>query len=120
MDGTQFVFPNDAHPAWSVMIVLYPYITGLVAGAFVVSALYHVFNRRRVEASGTTGAGHVVVFLCVRHAAIVAAFAPSGTLFPGYDYPQRDIGHCRVRFHLQHVHACPCGGSVARLSTVDR
>ncbi len=28
------------------MIVLYPYITGLVAGAFVVSALYHVFIAR--------------------------------------------------------------------------
>jgi Ni/Fe-hydrogenase subunit HybB-like protein len=27
------------------MIVLYPYITGLVAGAFVVSALYHVFHQ---------------------------------------------------------------------------
>lgn len=44
MDGN-YVFPNDAHPAWSVMIVAYPYITGLVAGAFVVSSLYHVFHR---------------------------------------------------------------------------
>ena len=26
-----FVFPNDAHPAWSIMIVIYPYITGMVA-----------------------------------------------------------------------------------------
>ena len=26
------------------MIVLYPYITGLVAGAFIVSSLYHVFG----------------------------------------------------------------------------
>lgn len=41
---SQFVFPNDWHVAWSIMIVLYPYITGLVAGAFVVSALYHVFH----------------------------------------------------------------------------
>lgn len=40
-----FVFPNDLHPAWSIMIVLYPYVTGMVAGAFVVSALYHVFGR---------------------------------------------------------------------------
>lgn len=39
-----FVFPNDVHPPWSIMIVLYPYITGLVAGAFVVSALHHVFH----------------------------------------------------------------------------
>lgn len=46
MNEAAFVFPNDAHPAWSIMIVLYPYITGLVAGAFVVSALYHVFHQQ--------------------------------------------------------------------------
>jgi Ni/Fe-hydrogenase subunit HybB-like protein len=44
MHGTPFVFPNDPHVPWSIMIVLYPFITGLVAGAFVVSALYHVFH----------------------------------------------------------------------------
>lgn len=49
MSGTSFVFPNDAHVAWSIMIVLYPYITGLVAGAFVVSALYHVFHREALK-----------------------------------------------------------------------
>ena len=39
-----FVFPNEIHVTWTVMIVLYPYITGLVAGAFIVSSLYHVFG----------------------------------------------------------------------------
>lgn len=42
MDG--FAFPNDVYPPWSIMIVIYPYLTGLVAGAFVVSSLYHVFH----------------------------------------------------------------------------
>ena len=42
MEG--FVFPNEIHVTWTVMIVLYPYITGLVAGAFIVSSLYHVFG----------------------------------------------------------------------------
>lgn len=45
MHGPEFIFPNDAHTPWSIMIVLYPYVTGLVAGAFVVSALYHVFQQ---------------------------------------------------------------------------
>jgi Ni/Fe-hydrogenase subunit HybB-like protein len=44
-----FFFPNEAHIYWSVMIVIYPYITGLVAGAFVVSSLYHVFQIRAFE-----------------------------------------------------------------------
>ena len=39
-----YVFPNNQQIWWSVMIVIYPYITGLVAGAFVVSSLYHVFK----------------------------------------------------------------------------
>ncbi len=49
MHETSFVFPNDVHPPWSIMIVLYPYVTGLVAGAFVVSALYHVFQREALK-----------------------------------------------------------------------
>jgi Ni/Fe-hydrogenase subunit HybB-like protein len=44
-----YVFPNNVHIDWSLMIVLYPYITGLVAGAFVVSALYHVFKVKELE-----------------------------------------------------------------------
>ncbi len=39
-----FVFPNEIHVNWGLFIVLYPYITGLVAGAFIVSSLYHVFG----------------------------------------------------------------------------
>ncbi len=44
-----FLFPNDLHAHWSVMIVLYPYITGLVAGAFIVSSLYHVFGIKELK-----------------------------------------------------------------------
>jgi len=46
MPESSFVFPNDPNVTWSIMIVLYPYITGLVAGAFVVSSLYHVFHQK--------------------------------------------------------------------------
>ena len=38
-----FVLPNE-YIYWSIQIVMYPYMTGLVAGAFVLSSLYHVFN----------------------------------------------------------------------------
>lgn len=44
-----YVFPNDGHVWWSLMIVIYPYITGLIAGAFVVSALYHVLNLKQFK-----------------------------------------------------------------------
>lgn len=44
-----YLFPNDVHIMWSLMIVLYPYVTGLVAGAFIVSSLYHVFGRTELK-----------------------------------------------------------------------
>lgn len=47
MEG--FIFPNEMHVTWTVMIVLYPYITGLVAGAFIVSSLYHVFGLEQLR-----------------------------------------------------------------------
>ncbi len=44
-----FVLPNQAHIYWTMMIVLYPYITGIVAGAFIISSLYHVFDRDELK-----------------------------------------------------------------------
>ena len=41
---TGYVFPNETVFPWSVMIAVYPYMTGLVAGAFTVSSFYHVFG----------------------------------------------------------------------------
>jgi Ni/Fe-hydrogenase subunit HybB-like protein len=46
---TGFAFPNDIHITWNLMIVMYPYITGIVAGAFIISSLYHVFGKKELE-----------------------------------------------------------------------
>jgi predicted membrane protein len=43
-----FVYPNE-FIYWSIQIVMYPYMTGLVAGAFVLSSLYHVFGQRDLK-----------------------------------------------------------------------
>jgi Ni/Fe-hydrogenase subunit HybB-like protein len=42
-----FMYPNEYALQWSILIVLYPFITGLVAGAFILASLERVF---RVEA----------------------------------------------------------------------
>ncbi|MEY4386113.1 MAG: hypothetical protein RLY20_1396 [Verrucomicrobiota bacterium] len=46
-----YVYPNEAspEPLWSVLIVIYPYITGLVAGAFIMASLVRVFNVKALE-----------------------------------------------------------------------
>lgn len=46
---TGFVFPNEIHVTWTIMIVLYPYITGLVAGAFIVASLAHLFHVKALQ-----------------------------------------------------------------------
>jgi Ni/Fe-hydrogenase subunit HybB-like protein len=48
MSGVEgYMYPNEITLYWSVLIVLYPFITGLVAGAFILASLERVF---RVEA----------------------------------------------------------------------
>ncbi len=46
---TGYVYPNEGTIQWSVLIVIYPYLTGLVAGAFTVSSFYHVFGMQRFK-----------------------------------------------------------------------
>lgn len=44
-----YVYPNETVIPWTVMIVIYPYLTGLVAGAFTMSSLYQVFGMTRFK-----------------------------------------------------------------------
>lgn len=42
VDG--YIYPNEIALQWGILIVLYPYITGLVAGAFILASLERVFK----------------------------------------------------------------------------
>jgi len=44
-----YVYPNETVIPWTVMIVIYPYLTGLVAGAFTMSSMYAVFGMERFK-----------------------------------------------------------------------
>ena len=39
-----YIYPDEAELQWSILIVLYPFITGLVAGAFILASLERVFK----------------------------------------------------------------------------
>ena len=50
MHGVEgFIYPNEVELQWSVLIVLYPFLTGLVAGAFILASLERVFNVQAVK-----------------------------------------------------------------------
>ncbi len=44
-----FMYPNEVELQWSILIVLYPFITGLVAGAFILASLERVFKVEAVK-----------------------------------------------------------------------
>ena len=44
-----FMYPNEIELQWSVLIVLYPFLTGLVAGAFILASLERVFKVEAVK-----------------------------------------------------------------------
>ncbi|HEY3442951.1 MAG TPA: NrfD/PsrC family molybdoenzyme membrane anchor subunit [Paludibaculum sp.] len=50
LHGVQgFMYPDEVELQWSILIVLYPFITGLVAGAFILASLERVFNVAAVK-----------------------------------------------------------------------
>lgn len=77
-----YVYPNETVISWTILIAVYPYLTGLVAGASSVSVLY-------------TGAGRKE-FKPVSRLALLAAFAFMLTvpivLLSHLGHPERALG----------------------------
>ena len=62
---TGFIFPNEGIIEWDLLITIYPFITGLVAGAFVVSSLYHVFGIKSLKSVARFSLLTALAFLIV-------------------------------------------------------
>jgi Ni/Fe-hydrogenase subunit HybB-like protein len=45
-----YIYPNEIEVHWGILVVVYPYLTGLVAGAFILASLVKVFNIKEVQA----------------------------------------------------------------------
>lgn len=46
---TGFIYPNEVEIQWGILVVVYPYVTGLVAGAFILASLVQLFNIKEVQ-----------------------------------------------------------------------
>lgn len=46
---TGYIYPNEVELHWGLLIVVYPYVTGLVAGAFILASLERVFNVKDLQ-----------------------------------------------------------------------
>ena len=77
-----FVYPNE-YIYWSIQIVMYPYMTGLVAGAFVLSSLYHVFGQKDLKD--------------IAHGAIAASLAAADEGLGAAAHTTFHFRHCGIR-----------------------
>jgi len=47
--ATGYLYPNEVELHWGILVVVYPYITGLVAGAFILASMEKVFNVKELQ-----------------------------------------------------------------------
>ena len=44
-----YIYPNEVELHCGILVVIYPYITGLVAGAFILASLVKVFKVKAIQ-----------------------------------------------------------------------
>ncbi len=69
---TGYIFPNEIELHWGLLVVIYPYLTGLVAGAFILASLVKVFNVREVQPTYRLSLLTALAFLIVAPLPLVA------------------------------------------------
>lgn len=48
-DISGYIYPNEIELHWGLLVVIYPYLTGLVAGAFILASLVKVFKVKELQ-----------------------------------------------------------------------
>jgi len=76
-----FIYPNELELQWGILIVIYPYITGLVAGAFILASLERVFNVKVLKPTYELALLTALAFLLVAALPLVSHLARPGRAF---------------------------------------
>jgi len=84
-----YIYPNEFELQWSLLIVLYPYLTGLVAGAFILASLERVFNVREVQPTYRLALLTALAFLIVAPLPLQAHLGHPGRSFEIFMTPNR-------------------------------
>jgi Ni/Fe-hydrogenase subunit HybB-like protein len=82
-----FMYPNEMELQWSVLILLYPFITGLVAGAFILASLERIFRVEAVKPTYRLALLTALAFwLDYRHDIVLLARRTPGALGRAYKW----------------------------------
>lgn len=85
---TGFIYPNEVELHWGILIVVYPYVTGLVAGAFILASLERVFNVKEVEPTYRLSLLTALAFLIVAPLPLLAHLGHPERAFEIFLTPQ--------------------------------
>jgi hypothetical protein len=100
MHGVEgFMYPNEVELQWSIPIVLYPFITGPVAGAFILASLERVFNVAAVKPTYRLALLTALAFLLVAPPA-PAPPGPSRAVDRDVPHPAHLVGDGDVRLSI--------------------
>jgi len=76
-----FIYPNEIELYWDILIVLYPYITGLVAGAFILASLERVFKIKVLKPTYTFALLTAMAFLLTATMPLISHLGKPGRFY---------------------------------------
>ena len=69
---TGYIYPNEVELHWGILVVVYPYLTGLVAGAFILASLVRIFDVKEVQPTYRLALLTALAYLIVAPLALLA------------------------------------------------
>ena len=87
---TGYIYPNEVELQWGLLIVVYPYLTGLVAGAFILASLERVFNVKEVQPTYRLSLLTALAFLLVAPLPLLAHLGHPERSFEIFLTPNRN------------------------------
>ena len=109
-----YIYPNEIELHWGLLVVIYPYITGLVAGAFILASLVKVFNVKELQPTYRMSLLTALAFLLVAPLPLLAHLGHPERAFEIFLPPNASSAMAMFGF----VSAYPVGVSVARVRRV--
>jgi Ni/Fe-hydrogenase subunit HybB-like protein len=97
------MYPNEMELQWGLLIVLYPFITGLVAGAFILASLERVFDVQAVKPTYRLALLTALAFMLVAPLPLQLHLGHPERSFEMYLTPAHDVGDGDVRVCLSLV-----------------
>lgn len=86
---TGYIYPNEVELYWRILIVVYPYITGLVAGAFILASLVKVFKVKELQPTYRLSLLTALAFLIVAPMPLLAHLGHPERAFEIFLTPNR-------------------------------